>query len=383
MILDSCGVGELPDAGLYGDEGSNTLANTARAVGGLRLPNMQKLGLGNIISIQGVPASDSPNLSYGKMNSKSAGKDSTTGHWEHFGIITEKPFPTYPHGFPDSVIAEFVDKAGIGILGNIAASGTAIIANLGDEHLRTGKLIVYTSADSVYQIAAHRKIVPIEKLYEYCRIAREILSGENGVSRVIARPFDGAPGNFYRTDERHDFSLKPTGTTGLEIIEDAGLEVISIGKISDLFAGCGITKSIPSISNIDGMNKLIETLRGNFEGLIYINLVDFDMLWGHRNDFSNFARGLEYFDDRIEDIFSGLKDGDLFIISADHGCDPTTPSTDHSREYVPILAGLYPFENKRGANLGERETFADLGASVLDYFGLVQSSGKSFLGVLK
>ena len=383
LILDSCGVGELPDAADYGDVGSNTLGNIARAVGGLNLPNMQKLGLGNIIDIQGVPPTDKPLFSYGKMASQSAGKDSTTGHWEHFGIITRTPFPTYPNGFPDSIIKEFEKRTGRKVIGNKPASGTEIIKELGEEHLKTGALIVYTSADSVFQIAAHKNIVPVEELYRYCRIAREMLTGVHGVSRVIARPFDGEPGNFIRTPERHDFSLKPTGKTGLDILKENGLDVISIGKINDLFAGVGITASHPTKSNADGIGTFIKILDTNFNGLVYINLVDFDMLWGHRNDYRSFAGGLEYFDSKLGDIMSSFQPGDLFIISADHGCDPTTPSTDHSREYVLLLAGIARFDGKIGKNLTVRQTFSDLGATVLEYFGLIQPIGNSFMESLK
>ena len=383
LILDSCGVGELPDAAKYGDIGSNTLQNVARAVGGLKLPNMQKLGLGNIIDFQGVPPAEKPLFSYGKMASQSAGKDSTTGHWEHFGVITKTPFPTYPSGFPESIIKEFEGRVGRHVIGNKPASGTEIIKELGEEHLRTGALIVYTSADSVFQIAAHKKIIPVEELYRYCRIAREMLTGEHGVSRVIARPFDGKIGKFFRTPERHDFSLRPTQKSGLDILKGNGLDVISIGKIYDLFAGVGITASHPTKSNADGIETLIKILDTKFNGLVYINLVDFDMLWGHRNDYRGFAGGLEYFDSKLDEILAKFQPGDLFIISADHGCDPTTASTDHSREYVLLLSGIAEFDGKTGGNLGIRKTFADLGATVLDYFSLRQVTGESFLRSLK
>ena len=383
LILDSCGVGEMPDAASYGDVGSNTLGNVARAVGRLNLPNMQRLGLGNIINIQGVPSEEKPLFSWGKMAAKSAGKDSTTGHWEHFGLITRTPFPTYPNGFPESIIREFEKRSGRKVIGNKPASGTEIIKELGEEHLRTGALIVYTSADSVFQIAAHKKIIPIDELYRFCRSAREMLIGEHGVSRVIARPFDGEPGNFFRTAERHDFSLVPTGRTGLDILKGAGFDVISIGKINDLFAGVGLTASHTTKSNADGVDKLVDILGTSFNGLVYINLVDFDMLWGHRNDFRGFAGGLEYFDSKLGQIISKFNSGDLFIISADHGCDPTTPSTDHSREYVLLLAGLAKFDGKIGKNLGIRGSFADLGATVLDFFGLKQPEGESFLRELQ
>ena len=378
MILDSCGVGELPDAAAYGDAGSNSLGNVARKTGGLNLPGLGRCGIGDIIEIEGVPPSREPMLAYGKMASMSAGKDSTTGHWEHFGIITEKPFPTYPKGFPMELIAEFEKETGKKVIGNKAASGTAIIEELGEQHLKSGDLIVYTSADSVFQIAAHTSVVPLEKLYDYCRTARKMLTGKHNVSRVIARPFEGEPGNFNRTADRHDFSIQPPRKSGLDMIEENGMEVISVGKIADLFAGSGITESFPTRSNSEGIDTLIEVLKKDFHGLVYANLVDFDMLWGHRNDFIGFARGLEYFDGRLGEILGNLRGGDLFIISADHGCDPTTPSTDHSREYVPVLAGIGPF-NRTGKNLGTRKSFADLGATVLEYLGLVQPIGSSFL----
>jgi len=383
LILDSCGVGALPDAADYGDADSNTIANTARAVGGLRLPNLQNLGLGNIIDIAGVPPTQIPSMFYGKAAQMSAGKDSTVGHWEHFGIITRMPFPTYPHGFPQVIMAEFERQTGYKAIGNKPASGTEIIKELGEEHLKTGALIVYTSGDSVFQIAAHRKIVDIPELYRCCRIARQIMSGEHGVSRIIARPFDGEPGSFYRTEERHDFSLEPTTKTGLDILKEAGKEVISIGKINDLFAGIGITESNPTKSNANGIDVLIEVLGRQFDGLVYINLVDFDMLWGHRNDYKSFAAGLEYFDTRLPSILEQLQPGDLFIISADHGCDPTTPSTDHSREYIPILAGIRGGNRGIGGDLGIRKSFSDIGATVLDYCGLHQTTGDSFLRSIK
>lgn len=383
LILDSCGVGELPDAADYGDCGSNTLSNVAAAMNGLALPNLSKLGLGNIIDIKGVPPIAESMMSFGKMAQGSSGKDSTVGHWEHFGIITKKPFPTYPHGFPPEIISEFEKRTGRKAIGNKPASGTEIIKELGEEHLKTGALIVYTSGDSVFQIAAHRRIVPVKELYRYSRIAREIMTGDHGVSRIIARPFDGEPGAFYRTEERHDFSLVPPIESGLDIIVKAGRQVISIGKINDLFAGKGLTESHPTKSNADGIDKLIEILGKPLDGLAYINLVDFDMLWGHRNDVRGFAGGLEYFDKRLPEILARLSKGDLFIISADHGCDPTTPSTDHSREYVPILASLCNFSVKWGGPLGTRTSFADLGATVLELFGLRQPTGQSFLGELQ
>lgn len=372
-------MGELPDAGRYGDKGSNSVGNVSLKVGGLNLPQLSNLGLGNIIEISGVPSVDRAVFSYGKMACASAGKDSTTGHWEHFGLITERPFPTYPDGFPGVIVAEFERRTGRKVIGNVAASGTEIIKELGERHIETGNLIVYTSADSVFQIAAHRKVVPVDELYEYCRIAREIMTGEHAVSRIIARPFDGRPGGFFRTAERHDFSLPPFEKTGLDILSDAGFDVIGVGKIGDLFAGSGITRSCPTKSNAEGIEKLIEILGEDFSGLVYVNLVDFDMLWGHRNDYKGFADGLEFFDGRLDEIIGLFREGELFAITADHGCDPTTPSTDHSREYVPLLAGIAPFGRKAGKDLGVRKTFADLGATVLEFSGLRQPRGDSFL----
>jgi phosphopentomutase len=377
----------MPDAADYGDLGANTIRNIDLAIAGhssgghpdgLELPYLGKLGLGNIVSMFGTPPVKTPRFSFGKAAQLSAGKDSTVGHWEHFGIITKKPFPTYPDGFPPEIIAEFEHRTGRKAIGNKPASGTEIIKELGEEQMKSGSLIVYTSADSVFQVASHRKIVPIDELYRCCKIAREIMTGDHGVSRVIARPFDGVPGEFYRTEERHDFSLAPSTKTGLDILRESGRDVIGIGKIADLFAGQGITRSIPTKNNADGIDRLIEVLSSDFNGLVYINLVDFDMLWGHRNDYMGFADGLRYFDSRLEEIIRQLRDSDLFIISADHGCDPTTPSTDHSREYIPILAGIYPF-NQQGSPLGTRRSFADIGATVLKFHGLVQPSGNSFL----
>jgi phosphopentomutase len=373
----------MPDAAEYGDIGANTLRNIGLALPeGLELPSMAQMGLGNIVDIPGTPPAKKPRMSFGKAAQLSAGKDSTVGHWEHFGIIIKRPFPTYPNGFPKEIITAFENRTGRKAIGNKPASGTEIIKELGEAHMKTGALIVYTSADSVFQVAAHRKIVPVDELYRCCRIAREIMTGEHGVSRVIARPFDGIPGHFYRTEERHDFSLAPPSKTGLDILKEAGRDVIGIGKIYDLFAGSGITQTHPTKSNAGGIDKLLEILDSDFDGLVYINLVDFDMLWGHRNDHIGFAKGLRFFDSRLDRITGKLRTGDLFIISADHGCDPTTPSTDHSREYIPILAGIYPF-NKRGVLLGTRQSFADIGATVLKLFGLTQRVGESFLQELK
>jgi phosphopentomutase len=382
IILDSCGIGELPDAKLYGDEGSNTMVNTARAVGGLRLPNLQELGLGNIDTILGVGSNPIAQANFGKMAEISPGKDSTTGHWEMMGLILQKPFPVYPHGFPPEIIQPFEKAIGREILGNRPASGTEIIKELGEEHIRSGKPIVYTSADSVFQIAAHEEIISINKLYEMCAIARKILQGEHGVARVIARPFLGKPGFFKRTERRKDFSLPPTGETILDILKRSGIPVIGIGKIEDLFAGQGLSQSIHTKNNSDGMDKLAEAMKTFKTGLIFINLVDFDMLWGHRNDSSGFAAGLEEFDRRLSEFMDPLVSEDVLIITADHGCDPTTPSTDHSREYVPLL--VYGRSIKSNMNLGIRGSFSDVGATIAEIFGVEGTGrGKSFLKEIK
>ncbi|MDP2960745.1 MAG: phosphopentomutase [candidate division Zixibacteria bacterium] len=373
IVLDSCGVGELPDASIYDDQGSNTLGNTAKKVGGLNLPNLEKLGLGNIEPIMGVLPQKSPLACHGKMGELSPGKDSTTGHWEIAGVILKKPFPVYPDGFPEKIIHKFKKAIGIEVLGNKAASGTEIIKELGEEHLRSGKPIVYTSADSVFQIAAHEDKIPVNRLYRFCLIAREILSGKNAVARVIARPFEGEPGSFNRTVRRKDFSLPPPEKTILDILKENKIEVIGIGKIEDLFAGEGLSKSIHTKDNRDGMDNLIKVMIEGKKGLIFINLIDFDMLWGHRNDFKGFAKGLEDFDRRLIEVLGLLTPEDLLIITADHGCDPTTPSTDHSREYVPVL--VYGEKIKKGIDLGVRKSFSDVAATLAEIFK-VPDTGK-------
>ncbi|MDH4222387.1 MAG: phosphopentomutase [candidate division Zixibacteria bacterium] len=377
IVLDSCGVGELPDAFEYGDQGSNTLGNTAQKAGGLHLPNLEKLGLGNIEFIQGVSPQRSPLACYGKMGELSRGKDSTTGHWEIGGIVLNKPFPVYPDGFPREIILKFEKAIGTEVLGNKPASGTEIIKELGELHLKTGKPIVYTSADSVFQIAAHEKIISIESLYGMCLKAREILTGDNGVARVIARPFTGEPGTFKRTERRKDFSLPAPRKTILDILKENGVEVVGIGKIGDLYAGRGLSLSIHTKDNSDGMDKLIHTMIEKKEGLIFINLVDFDMLWGHRNNVEGFAKGLEDFDARLAKVLDLLKPWDILIITADHGCDPTTSSTDHSREYVPLL--VYGEKLKKGINLGVRNSFSDIARTVAELFEVPDTgSGESF-----
>ena len=378
IILDSCGIGELPDAGLYQDKGSNTMVNTAKAVGGLKLPNLEKLGLGNIDSILGVSPNASSVANYGKMTELSVGKDSTSGHWEIMGLIVRKPFPVYPRGFPLEVILPFEQAIGRKVLGNKPASGTEIIKELGEEHISSGKPIVYTSADSVFQIAAHEEIIPVEELYKMCMIARKILVGEHGVVRVIARPFVGKPGSFERTERRKDFSLPPSSETVLDTLKRNNIPVVGIGKIEDLFAGKGLSQSIHTKNNSDGMDKLVQAVKKFKAGLIFINLIDFDMLWGHRNKPEAFAAGLEEFDRRLPEVINLLKEEDILIITADHGCDPTTPSTDHSREYVPLL--VYGRSITSNTNLGIRESFSDVGATIAEIFGIKGTGcGKSFL----
>jgi phosphopentomutase len=377
IILDACGIGELPDAELYQDEGSNTIVNTAKAVGGLKLPNVEKLGLGNIDTIPGVNRNASALANFGKMAELSVGKDSTSGHWEIMGLILKEPFPVYPYGFPPEIIGKFERAIGKKILGNKPASGTEIIKELGEGHIRSGKPIVYTSADSVFQIAAHEEIIPVDELYKMCTIARNILVGKHTVTRVIARPFVGKPGSFKRTERRKDFSLAPPSETVLDILKRNGIPVLGMGKIEDLFAGKGLTQSIHTKNNSDGMDKLVEATRLFKTGLIFINLVDFDMLWGHRNNPPGFAAGLEEFDRRLPEMTELLEKEDILIITADHGCDPTTPSTDHSREYVPLL--VYGRSIASNINLGIRESFSDVGATIAEIFNVEGTGcGKSF-----
>lgn len=367
IVLDAVGIGELPDAAAYGDEGSNTLMHVKKAKPDLDLKNMCSLGLGLIDGYNVYEKTESPKGAYGKMMEKSKGKDTTTGHWEISGISLENPFPTYPNGFSDDVIQEFENKIGRGILGNYAASGTVIIQDLGDEHVRTGKPIVYTSADSVFQIAAHEDIIPVEELYIMCETARKILKGDNGVARVIARPFTGTSGNYKRTERRKDFSLPPIAPTLLDYMKEAGKEVACVGKIEDIFCNRGITKSVHTHTNAEGIEQTIKYIKEDFEGLIFTNLVDTDMLYGHRNDVEGFARSLQYFDDNLPRIISAMKDEDILFITSDHGCDPTTPSTDHSREHSFLL--IYG-KNVKPQNLGTRKTFSDIGKTIAEYVGI-------------
>ncbi|WP_031515162.1 phosphopentomutase [Desulfofalx alkaliphila] len=376
IILDSVGIGELPDAHEYGDEGSNTLVNVAKAVGGLNLPNMAKIGLGNILEIPGVAPEPSPIGGYGKMNERSPGKDTTTGHWELAGIILDRPFPVFPNGFPTELIEEYQRRIGRKVLGNKAASGTAIIEELGQQHMQTGSPIVYTSADSVFQVAAHENVIQLDELYRICEIAREMLTGDYAVGRVIARPFVGQPGKFKRTANRHDYSLPPVKPTVLDRLVEKNINVWAVGKIEDIFAGRGITKSMRTKSNVEGINTTIECLRQNERGIIFTNLVEYDQNYGHRKDPQGYAKALEEFDQRLPEIMATLKNDDLLIITADHGCDPTTAGTDHSREYVPLL--VYSPQAQKGIDLGVRTTFADVAATIADLFNLNAEVGVSF-----
>jgi phosphopentomutase len=382
IVLDSAGVGGAPDAAAFGDEGSATLPNIAAAAGGLALPNMERLGLGRIAAIEGVDPEGEPEGAFGLMIERSPGKDTTTGHWEISGIVLERPFPLYPDGFPPEVIEPFEEAIGTEILGNVAASGTEIIEKLGEEHMRTGKPIVYTSGDSVFQIAAHVDVIPLERLYELCKIARGILRGSHEVGRVIARPFSGGPGAFERTPDRHDYSVLPPSETILDEIAATGQEVRGVGKIWDIFGGRGVTHSHPTRSNDDGITAIIEEIRAIDRGLVFANLVDFDQAYGHRNDPAGYAAALEQFDHRLPEIVDAMGPEDVVIITADHGNDPTTPSTDHSRERVPLLcAGA---QVKPGADLGMRDSFTDCGATVAELLGVPTSiPGRSFAPTLR
>jgi phosphopentomutase len=375
VVLDSFGIGEAPDAALFGDAGSNTLG-AIRKHPDFHCPNLERLGLFNIDGVGG--GVESPQASYARMQERSMGKDTTIGHWEIAGLISENPLPTYPNGFPADVIEEFEQKTGRGVLCNKPYSGTDVIRDFGEEHLKTGGLIVYTSADSVFQIAAHEDVVPIAELYRYCEIAREMLQGTHGVGRVIARPFTGEH-PFARTPRRHDYSLTPPKKTLCDLLLEAGCDVISVGKIYDIFAARGFTESHPTVSNADGMQKTDAIAARDFRGLCFTNLVDFDMTYGHRNDIGGYARAASEFDAWLGGFLAGMREQDLLIITADHGCDPATPSTDHSREYTPML--MVGKGVKKGIDLGTRSTFADISATILDYLGVAQGEtfGKSFL----
>ncbi|KAB2493708.1 phosphopentomutase [Priestia endophytica] len=382
VVMDSVGIGEAPDAEQYDDKGADTLGHIAEHRGGLNMPNMGKLGLSNIREIKGIQKEDTPLAYYTKMQEASTGKDTMTGHWEIMGLHIDQPFRVFPDGFPHELIAELEEKTGRKIIANKPASGTAILDELGEEHMKTGALIVYTSADSVLQIAAHEDVVPLDELYKICEIARELTLDEKYmVGRVIARPFIGSPGKFERTSNRHDYALKPFGRTVMNELKDENFDVIAIGKISDIYDGEGVTKSLRTTSNMDGMDKLVETLHMDFEGLSFVNLVDFDAKFGHRRDPQGYGDALEEYDVRLAEVFEGLKDDDLLIITADHGNDPIHHGTDHTREYVPLL--VYSKGMKKGEELDVRQTFADIGATVADNFNIkLPEHGKSFLNEL-
>jgi phosphopentomutase len=378
IVLDSAGIGEMPDAAAWGDAGADTIGHIL-ASRKVDLPNLQRLGLGNIRPLAGLPPVDEPIGSFGKCTLKSNGKDTTTGHWEMAGIILKRAFPTYPHGFPPRIIEEFIAKAHVpGVLGNVPASGTEIIKDLGEEHVRTGKPIVYTSADSVFQIAAHEEVIPVERLYEICEIARKILDGEDKVGRVIARPFLGSSAaDFKRTENRHDYAVPPPSNNLLPMLKDAGLDVVCIGKIASIYDSMGVTADLTAKNNDQTIDQTINALNADSRGLIFSNLVDFDMLYGHRRDTEGYARALEHFDARLPGIFAAMRDGDLMILTADHGNDPTKEGSDHTREYVPLL--VYGKPAKAGVGLGTRGSLADIGQTIAQNFGLVLTDGESFL----
>jgi phosphopentomutase len=376
IVLDSVGVGEMPDAAAYGDAGSDTLGNIVRRRG-LHVPNLCAMGLGNLKPMDGLPRAAAPTGCYGRCTLASPGKDTTTGHWEMVGIHLERPFPLFPHGFPREILDVFEERIGRSSIGNKAASGTEIIAELGEEHMRTGSPIVYTSADSVFQIAAHEEVIPLWELYKICETAREILRGPYEVGRVIARPFIGSPGAFTRTSNRHDYAVPPPKGMLLDQLDDRKIEVYSVGKIFDIFLGRGIREHVKTKNNADGMAKILEAMNEAPTGLIYVNLVDFDQNFGHRNDVEGYARALEEFDAWLPSCTSQLQPGDLLILTADHGCDPTTPSTDHSREYTPLL--VYGPGARHGVDLGTRATLSDIGQTVAENYSVHISKGSSFL----
>ena len=378
MVLDSAGIGEMPDAADWGDAGADTFGNILKSRK-VDLPNLQRLGLGSIRPLEGVPAAKDPIGSYGKCALKSNGKDTTTGHWEMAGIVLEKAFPTFPKGFPEKVINEFVWRTGVpGVLGNEPASGTEIIKVFGEEHIRTGKPIVYTSADSVFQIAAHEQVIPVVRLYEICEIARKMLDGEFKVGRVIARPFLGdSSADFKRTENRHDYAVSPPPQNLLPLVNDAGLDVVCIGKIASIYDSVGVTEDLEAKNNDQTVEQTINALKADTKGLIFSNMVDFDMLYGHRRDTEGYAKALERFDSQLPSIFDAMRDDDLLILTADHGNDPTFRGTDHTREYVPLL--VFGKTAKHGVDLGTRESLSDIGQTIADNFSLELSDGTSFL----
>ncbi|WP_085508757.1 phosphopentomutase [Thalassobacillus devorans] len=383
IVMDSVGIGEAPDAAKFNDEGANTLGHIAEHMDGLNMPNMGELGLSNIRNIKGIEEADKPKAHYTTMQEASNGKDTMTGHWEIMGLYIDKPFRTFPDGFPDELLQELVQRTGRKIIGNKPASGTEILKELGEEHMKTGALIVYTSADSVLQVAAHEDVVPLEELYEICETARELTRDEKYmVGRVIARPFVGEPGAFERTPNRHDYALKPFGRTVMNEMKDEGLDVIALGKISDIYDGEGVTESIRTSDNMDGMDQLVTSMDKDFRGLNFLNLVDFDAKFGHRRDPQGYGEALEAFDARLPQVFEKLKEDDLLLITADHGNDPIHHGTDHTRELVPLLA--YHKGIKEGKRLEQRKTFADIGATVSDNFNIkMPEYGQSFLNDIK
>jgi phosphopentomutase len=377
IVLDSLGMGEMPDAAAWGDAGSDTLGHILETRE-VRLPNLQAYGLGNVRPLQNVPPAIEPRASYGRCALRSNGKDTTTGHWEMAGIILERAFPTYPHGFPPRIITRFIEETNVpGILGNVPASGTEIIKELGEEHVRTGKPIVYTSADSVFQIAAHERVIPVPRLYEICQTARRILKGEDEVGRVIARPFEGEAGAFRRTENRHDYAVPPPRENLLVALSEAGLDVVCIGKVASIYDSAGVTKDLTAKNNNQSIDQTIKALRDDTRGLIFSNLVDFDMLYGHRRDPEGYARALEHFDARLPEIEAAMNEGDIFIITADHGNDPTFPGTDHTREYAPLI--VYGKRARAGVDLRIRRSLADIGQTIAENFGLTLTAGESFL----
>ncbi|MDU4892478.1 MAG: phosphopentomutase [Clostridium sp.] len=383
VVLDSVGIGELPDAKQYGDEGSNTLGNIAKNVPGFSIPHLEALGIGNIEGVEDLIQCENPEGIFGRCSELSNGKDTITGHWEMAGVILEQPLKTYPEGFPKEIMDEFEEKIGRKTLGNVVASGTAIIEELGEEHIKTGYPIIYTSADSVFQIAANEDIIPLDELYKMCEIAREMLVGDKMVGRVIARPFKGMKkGEFVRTSNRHDYALEPFNKTVLEYVEEAGMPVAAVGKIKDIFTGKGVTESVSIKNNMDGVDKTLEMMKSHDKGFIFTNLVDFDMKFGHRNDVEGYAKALEEFDDRVPQLKEALGENDVLIITADHGCDPTTESTDHSREYIPVL--VYGKNLKENVDLGTRNGFCDIGKTVLDLLNIENELvGNSFKNLIE
>lgn len=378
IVLDGAGIGEMPDAEAWGDKGSDTFGHILESRS-VHLPNLQRYGLGNIRPLKGVSSLPEPQGSYGRCALLSNGKDTTTGHWEMAGIILEKAFPTYPNGFPQSIVDQFIRETGVpGILGNVPASGTEIIKELGAEHVKTAKPIVYTSGDSVFQIAAHEQVIPLRKLYEMCETARRMLDGPNKVGRVIARPFLGEPGGFYRTENRHDYAVPPPRENLLVNLADEGLDVVCIGKIASIYDSNGVTEDRTAKNNQQSIDQTIDALNDDSRGLIFSNLVDFDMLFGHRRDTEGFAKALEHFDSRLPEIEAAMRDVDLMIITADHGNDPTFRGSDHTREYAPLL--VYGKQARSGVDLGDRDSLADIGQTIADNFGLRLAAGRSFLG---